>query len=72
MAHVKIKTESLEDLSSKSTKIKKNLASENLANILVQQGKIKKAIKIYEHLILKIPEKKAYFVSQIEKLQKLA
>jgi len=71
MANVKIKAEPQEDLSSKSTKIKKNMASETLANILVKQGKIKKAVKIYEHLILKIPEKKAYFASQIEKLQKL-
>jgi hypothetical protein len=69
MANAKIKTEPQEDLSSKSSKINKNLASENFANILVQQGKIKKAIKIYEHMILKIPEKKAYFVAQIQKLQ---
>ena len=69
MAHNKVKPETQEDLSSKSSKIHKSLASENFANILVQQGKIKKAIKIYEHLILKIPEKKPYFVAQIEKLQ---
>jgi len=72
MSNLKLRPEPQEDLSSRSTKIKKNLASENLANILVQQGKIKKAIKIYEHLILKIPEKKAYFASQIEKLQMLS
>lgn len=71
MNHVKIRPEIQEDLSSKSTKIRKTLASETLANIMVQQGKTKKAIKIYEHLILKIPEKKAYFVAQIEKLQSL-
>lgn len=72
MAQLKIKQEPMEDLSSKSTKIKKNLASETFATILVQQGKIKKAIKIYEHLILKLPEKKAYFASQIEKLQNIS
>jgi len=72
MSNVKLRLEPQEDLSLRSTKIKKNLASENLANILVQQGKIKKAIKIYEHLILKIPEKRAYFASQIEKLQTLS
>lgn len=71
MAQVKIKAESQEDLSLKSTKIRKNTASETLATILVQQGKIRKAIKIYEHLMLKLPEKKDYFASQIEKLQKI-
>jgi hypothetical protein len=69
MANSKIKPEPQEDLSFKSSKISKNLATESYANILVQQGKIKKAIKIYEHLILKFPEKKPYFVAQIEKLQ---
>jgi hypothetical protein len=71
MANLKIKPESQEDLSLKSTKIRKTMASETLANIMVQQGKIKKAIKIYEHLILKLPEKKDYFVAQIEKLQNI-
>ncbi|QNF35245.1 hypothetical protein HUW51_21920 [Adhaeribacter swui] len=65
----KLRSEPQDDLAFKSTKNTKNLASENLANILVQQGKIKKAIKIYEHLIVKIPEKRTYFAAQIEKLR---
>ncbi|PSR53165.1 hypothetical protein AHMF7605_06290 [Adhaeribacter arboris] len=65
----KVRSEPHDDLAFKSTKNTKNLASENLANILIQQGKLKKAIKIYEHLIVKIPEKKAYFASQIENLR---
>ncbi|WP_026464170.1 hypothetical protein [Adhaeribacter aquaticus] len=71
MNNMRIKQEVQEDLSSKSTRIKKPMASETLANIMAQQGKYKKAIKIYEQLILRIPEKKPYFASQIEKLQKL-
>jgi tetratricopeptide (TPR) repeat protein len=70
-ADSKVKPEPQEDLSSKSTKIKKSLASENLATIFVKQGKIKKAIKIYEHLIVKMPEKKAYFANQIENLKNI-
>ncbi|QMU28279.1 hypothetical protein [Adhaeribacter radiodurans] len=65
----KLRTEPQDDLAFKSTKNTKNLASENLATILIKQGKLKKAIKIYEHLIVKIPEKKAYFASQIENLR---
>ncbi|CAN5914884.1 hypothetical protein BH24BAC1_BH24BAC1_23000 [soil metagenome] len=67
----RLKLEPQEDLSIKSSKIKKSLASENLASIFLKQGKIKKAIKIYEHLIVKIPEKKAYFADQIQKLKGL-
>ncbi|QHL86461.1 hypothetical protein GU926_02990 [Nibribacter ruber] len=69
MAHLQQKNEPQEDLSAKSSKIKRNLASENLALIFIKQGKIKKALKIYEQLIVKFPEKKSYFAEQIEKLR---
>jgi tetratricopeptide (TPR) repeat protein len=69
MAHLQQKSEPQEDLSAKSSKIKKNLASENLALIFIKQGKHKKALKIYEQLIVKFPEKKSYFAEQIEKLR---
>ncbi|MBX0332054.1 hypothetical protein K3G39_02270 [Pontibacter sp. HSC-14F20] len=71
MASLKLKPEPQEDLSLKSSKIKKGMASESLANIFIKQGKPKKAVKIYEQLILKYPEKKSYFAEQIEKLQNI-
>ncbi|WP_161887675.1 hypothetical protein [Pontibacter russatus] len=72
MQHVKMKQEPQEDLSLRNSKIKKGIASESLANIFLNQGKVKKAIKIYEQLLLKYPEKKSYFAGQIEKLQNLS
>jgi hypothetical protein len=72
MSNFKLKPEPQEDLSLKNSKIKKGIASESLANIFLKQGKPKKAIKIYEQLILKNPEKKSYFAEQIEKLQNLS
>lgn len=57
------------DLSSKSSIAFKGPVSENFAKILGLQGKKEKAIEIYEQLILKNPEKKPYFESQIEKLK---
>lgn len=50
--------------------MKDDLVTENLAAILVRQGKKDKAVEVYKKLILKIPEKKAYFATQIEELQK--
>src|SRR5690606_21895175 len=58
------------DLSLKSSKVHQNIASENLALIMVKQGKLEKAEEIYNKLIWKFPEKKAYFVAQIEELKK--
>ena len=59
-----------EDRSLKSYKSTEDLVSENLARIMVEQGKTSKAIDIYKKLIWKFPQKKTYFATQIEKLKK--
>jgi hypothetical protein len=69
VANAQLPHEPQEDLSARSSKPKKNLVSENLALIFIKQGKAKKAVKIYEQLIVKFPEKKSYFAEQIEKLR---
>lgn len=57
------------DLSARSTRPEAELASEGLAQILVRQGKTARAIEIYERLMVKQPEKMAYFAAQIQQLQ---
>lgn len=59
-----------EDLSKPSISIDENLVSENLAIILIKQGKVDKAIDIYKKLIWKYPQKKAYFADRIKDLKK--
>ncbi|MCA8830594.1 hypothetical protein [Hymenobacter pini] len=57
------------DLSVRSTSAAPAIASESLAKIMVRQGKKDKAIEIYERLMARQPEKKAYFAEQIQQLQ---
>jgi tetratricopeptide (TPR) repeat protein len=58
-----------EDLSKRYAQLNNELLTENLAAIMAKQGKTQKAIDIYQKLIWKNPEKKAYFVSCIENLK---
>jgi hypothetical protein len=46
------------------------ILSETLARLIAAQGKKDKAIKIYQKLMLKNPQKSSYFAAQIEKLKK--
>ncbi len=46
-----------------------DIATETLADIYAMQGHKDKAIEIYEHLILKYPEKHIYFAAQIDRLK---
>jgi len=57
------------DLSVRSTRAEPDLASESLAKILARQGKVDRAIVIYERLMVKQPEKMAYFAAQIDSLR---
>ncbi len=47
-----------------------DVASETLAKVYLAQGNLSNAIKCYETLILKFPEKKTYFASAIELAKK--
>lgn len=58
-----------EDLSASSQEAKIEIISENMAIIYKNQGKIEKAIDIYNKLILKFPEKEAYFATRIKELK---
>lgn len=46
-----------------------DLATETLAKIYTKQGNYKKAIRIYEKLCLKFPDKMPYFVALIQKIK---
>jgi|GEM_PF-5942620 len=54
------------------TSVSKNedIIAENLASILVDQGKIKEAKAMYKKLILKFPEKSTFFAEKLKDLKK--
>jgi tetratricopeptide (TPR) repeat protein len=58
------------DLAARSVEFGDSIISETLAEILIQQGKIDKAIEVLKRLIWKFPQKKTYFAAQIEELKK--
>jgi hypothetical protein len=52
-----------------ASNIEANVVTEAMANILIQQGSIKKAIEVLEKLSLLNPGKTAYFAAQINQLK---
>lgn len=59
-----------ETAAKKSEHLPEHLATETLAKVYLQQGNTEGAIRIYERLILKFPEKNAYFANLIQNLKK--
>ncbi len=58
------------ELAEESLREKEDIVSETLAKILIEQGRYKKALKMYKRLSLKFPEKSGYFAVRIEKINK--
>ena len=56
------------DLTKKQQFDDNQLMTETLAEVYFKQGKLKKAIKAYEILALKYPEKSGFFADQIRKI----
>ena len=58
----------MHQLAAKSLVQDEEMASETLADLLAWQGNHKKAISMYQKLILRFPEKSGYFATKIEKI----
>ncbi|MBD2756025.1 hypothetical protein [Spirosoma validum] len=58
-----------EDLTKRSKPTGGGFVTESFAKILAKQGKVDKAIEIYKQLMVKSPEKKAYFAAKISELK---
>lgn len=60
------------DVARKSVIEHDDIATETLARIYAEQGHLQRAVKIYQQLILKFPEKSRYFAAQIKNLENKA
>jgi len=66
----KKKLSRLDKLLLNSVQIKEDIISETYAELLYQQGHVKRAIEMYKALIIKYPEKSDTFASKLEKIEK--
>lgn len=64
------KTSAVRAIARQSVSEREDIATETLAEILVKQGSIKKAITMYKRLCLLIPDKSSFFAERIEELKK--
>jgi hypothetical protein len=60
-----------ENMAKKSVELDESIITETLAKILVKQKEYSKAIRAYEMLSLKYPEKSVFFATQILEIKKL-
>ncbi len=66
--HTNQADEAIQTLAEKSN-TEDEILTETMAEVLVQQGKMEKAIEVYEKLSLSNPSKNAYFAAKIEHLK---
>ena len=60
----------IQHLASSANRQKEAVVTESMAQVWVHQGKIHKAIEVYNKLSLQHPEKRAYFAAKIEQLNR--